>query len=213
MKLALPFTTAITSTSEIYNVLPRVTQGTDDFQRIGNQIQVTGLYNTCNIFLPVQGSNSSQSVVVDVYYLTCKGAKQDGYVANVPFQSLLNNGDGTNVGYTGTWPNAQLPINKTDFTLLKHKRVKLQKGGGDPNSVSGASTVASTDTFYYYANWKTKIPCPKKLNFEKAATNFPSNYYPFMMIGFHNQDAYGDTAVIFPRIYARSQSELFFKDA
>ena len=214
LQLAIPFTSAITSTSELYNLLPRIIQGVDDNQRIGNIIMPSSLSVWTNVFIPVVGSNTSQNVVVDLYYLTCKSIKDNSYSGNVPTGTMLNQGNGTNVNYDGTMQRAYFPVNTSDFTVLKHKRLKLQKGGGDPNSAISSTGLPPTDAMqYYYATYKTKIPVPKKLSYETSTTLTPTNYYPFLCLGFHSEDGNGDTASINGRVFVRAQSQLYYKDA
>lgn len=155
------------------------------------------------------------SVFVDVYYLTSKTVKTDNILANVPTAFLLNAGDGTNVPYDGTAQTADFPVNKAAFTLIKHKRVKLQLVKGDPNaSLVGIYANPPVDSSCYYeARWKVKIPLPKKLQYMNENVNYPSNTCPFMCLGFHAIDGNGDLAPITPRIFCRSQSQMYYKDA
>lgn len=211
---SVPFSSGITSTNELYSLIPRVIVGSDDHQRIGNQIAPVSLTNTTTVYLPYTQVNTSMSVFVDVYYLTSKQVKADNLVANIPTAFLLNAGDGTNVPYDGTAQTADFPVNRAAFTLIKHKRVKLQLCKGDPNTVvSGSANPPVDSTCYYEARWKLKIPLPKKLTYMNENVNYPSNALPFMCLGFHAIDANGDTAPIASRIFCRSQSQMYYKDA
>lgn len=212
------FTSGITSTNELYNLIPRISVGSDDHQRIGNQIQPIGLYNTTTVYLPLYGSSNVQyaaNVYVDVYYLTSKTVKTDNTMNNIPTAFLLNAGDGTNVPYDGTAQTADLPINKTAFGLIKHKRVQLKLVSGDPNGhLSGGSVYGPSDSVSHYeATWKQKIPLPNKLIYMNENVNYPTNSLPFMCLGFHARDMNGDTSPTFARVYCRSQSQLYYKDA
>lgn len=212
---ALNFSSAITSTNELYNLVPRINVGSDDHQRIGNKISPEALYNTTTVFIPYSEARTAMSVFVDVYYLTSKTVKTDNIMANIPTAFLLNAGDGTNVPYDGTAQTADLPINKAAFTLIKHKRIKLQISAGDPNSVLVGTFVnpGIVTTAGYAARWKLKIPLPSVLTYMNENVNYPTNSLPFMCLGFHAIDANGDTAPITPRIFCRSQSQLYYKDA
>jgi len=212
---AVNFSSGITSTNELYNLIPRINVGSDDHQRIGNRIQPVSLYNTTTVFLPYSEARTAMSVFVDVYYLTSKTVKTDNIMANIPTDFLLNAGDGTNVPYDGTAQTADFPINKAAFTLIKHKRVKLQLSAGDPNSVLVGSFVnpGIVTTCGYTARWKLKIPTPSVLTYMNENVNYPTNSLPFMCLGFHAIDANGDTAPITPRIFCRSQSQMYYKDA
>jgi len=211
---ATNFSSGITSTNELYALIPRLNVGSDDHQRIGNAIQPVSLYNTTHVYLPYSEARTSMSVFVDVYYLTSKQVKTQISNNDIPTAFLLNAGDGTNVPYDGTAQTSELPVNKAAFTILHHKRVKLQLCAGDPNQVlSNGIANGVTSTCYYEARWKLKIPLPSKLIYMNENVNYPSNHYPFMCLGFHAIDANGDTAPISPRIFCRSQSQMYYKDA
>lgn len=212
---AINFSSGITSTNELYNLIPRVNVGSDDHQRIGNRITPVSLKNITSVFIPYSEARTAMSVFVDVYYLTSKTVKTDNIMANIPTDFLLNAGDGTNVPYDGTAQTADLPINKSAFTVIKHKRVHLQLSAGDPNSVLVGSFVNSAvvTTCGYSARWKLKIKLPPVLTYMNENVNYPSNSLPFMCLGFHAIDANGDTAPITPRVFCRSQSQMYYKDA
>jgi len=212
---ATNFSSGITSTNELYALIPRISVGSDDHQRIGNRIEPVSLYNTTTVYIPYSEARTAMSVFVDVYYLTSKQVKTQINNNEVPTGFLLNAGDGTNVPYDGTAQTADLPINKAAFSLIKHKRVKLQLSAGDPNSVlvGAYANPPVSSTCYYEARWKLKIPLPSKLTFMNENVNYPSNHFPFMCLGFHAIDANGDTAPITPRVFCRSQSQMYYKDA
>jgi len=211
---ATNFSSGITSTNELYALIPRVNVGSDDHQRIGNSISPVALYNTTTVYLPYSEARTAMSVFVDVYYLESKTIKSQVSNNDIPTSFLLNAGDGTNVPYDGTAQTADCPVNKAAFKVLKHKRVKLQLSTGDPNQVlSNGIANGVTTTCYYEARWKLKIPLPTKLVYMNESVNYPSNVYPFMCLGFHAIDANGDTAPLNPRVFCRSQSQMYYKDA
>jgi len=214
---ATAFTSGITTTNELYNLIPRLTIGSGDHQRIGNSITPVSLYNTTSVYLPLQGSNStgySANVYVDVFYLTSKQIKTDPAMNEIPTASLLNNGDGTNVPYDGTAQTADLPVNKSAFNILMKKRVNLKLVAGDPNGqLSGGSVYSpATSLSHYEATWKFKVPLPSKLLYNTDTSTAPTNSLPFMCLGFHARDMNGDTAPTFARVFCRSQSQLYYKD-
>jgi hypothetical protein len=208
------FSTAITGTSELYNLIPAVTVGDDDYQRVGNQIQPTKL--TVSVQCALGGIASSQ-IYVDFFFLHAKAIKDARQTANIQIQKLLNDGQGQNVPYDGTSFTAMLPLNKTEFTMIKHVRVLLKKPYGDPQGLySGAgippasvsSLPASTKTF------SVTIKLPKKLTYEQRTDYVCTNTFPFMAVGFTAADQFGGTALTptLP-VYVQAQSHLFYKDA
>jgi hypothetical protein len=212
------FTSGITTTNELYNLIPHLQIGSGDHQRIGNSIQPVSLYNTTSVYIPLVGSNItnySANTYVDVFYLTSKQVKSDPANNEIPTAQLLNAGDGTNVPYDGTAQTADLPINKANFSLIAKKRVQLKLVKGDPNGqISGGSVFPPNDSVSYYeATWKLKIPLPNKLIYQNDAATTCTNSLPFMCLGFHARDQNGDYAPTSARVYCRSQSQMYYKDA
>ena len=213
LELWTAFTTAITSTNEVYCLIPEVTQGPDDYQRIGNSIQPQSLtvkYNVC--FQP--SDLVSGMVYADLWFCTSKTVKAESQTNNIPTAQFLNDGQGTNVPYDGTSYTAMLPVNKSEFTIIKHKRVRLNKGSGDPNSLLTGSVASGIATNIYYTKMgSVDIPVPAKYLFEQATSTSPTNNFPFLMVGFHSADTTGGTSSLTARIYVQAQSHLYFKDS
>lgn len=207
----VPFSSAINSSSECYNCIPQVNQGTDDHNRIGNVIQPRSLVVKGTISL--RGTNlNSESVYADIYFLTSKNVKDQANQNTLPITEMLNYGDGTNGNYSGFSYIAQLPINKTQFNVIKHLRVLLQKGAGDPNTALSGGATSSTDTYSYNRNFTVKIPVPAKFTYEDKNAIWPTNFYPFMCAGFYGTDQQGDSAPVNPRVYIQAQAQLYYKD-
>lgn len=208
------FSTAITGTSELYNLIPAVTVGDDDYQRVGNQIQPTKLTVKVNAAL---GAIASSSVYVDFWFLTSKNIKDARQTAQVPIQKLLNDGGGQNVPYDGTSFTAMLPLNKTEFTVLSHKRILLKKPYGDPQGLYSGAGVPPNSVSSLAANTKSfsvDIKLPKKLTYEQRTDYVPTNIFPFMAVGFYAADQFGGSALTptLP-VYVQAQSHLYYKDA
>ncbi|UBZ25021.1 capsid protein [Chicken proventriculitis-associated circular virus 8] len=203
------FTSGITSTNEVYNLIPAVTQGSDDHQRDGNVIQPISLLTKVNLAL---FTSSSMSIYCDVYFCTSKNVKDYELTGQIPTGELLNKGDGTNVAYDGTSYTAMYPINKAEFTVIAHKRYLLQKGANDPNVALSTGSPSSTDTFRHFASFSQKIPLPNKLLYENNTKRYPTNAFPFMMVGFVGSDANGNNAPASARVQVQAQSHLHYKD-
>ena len=172
------FTCAITGTGEIYSLIPRISQGTDDHNRIGNEIQPTSLKATFTA--AINGKMiASDYVDVDFYFLTSKQIKTQASVASVPILRMLNQGDGTNVGYTGALYNSHYPVNTSEFTLIKKKTCRLFKCQDQPNTQGsgGTNSYVGGGRLQHYQTFSVKIPFPKKLKYEKAASVAPENYF------------------------------------
>jgi len=205
------FTSGITSTNEVYALIPRISQGEDDYQRIGNVIQPVSLTTKVNVAL---FTNQSMSVYADIFFCTSKNVKDVENTNDVPTGELLNNGNGGNQAYDGASYTAMLPVNRTEFTLIAHKRIKLQTCAGDPNTaLSGGSPASTSVNPQHTFSFSQKIPLPQRLLYEAAAKTSPTNAFPFMMVGFCGADANGNTAPTTARIQVQAQSHMYYKDA
>jgi len=188
----ISFSSAITGTSEIYSAIPRITQGLDDNNRIGNQICPRSVTVKLDICTATFGDNASRDRTVHVFLLTAKSVKSlDNYTA-IPITQLLNKGDGTNGPFDGTQFTAQYPVNRSEFTVLKHKTMRMVKAFGITNGIAGID-VANTDNVitpsHQYAQISLKVKCPKTFKYDRASQRLPTNYAPFIVIGFtHNND-------------------------
>jgi len=206
------FTSGITTPGEAFICLPQIQQGDDDNQRVGNVIQPKSCIVRGTVTL--RGTNVfSESVYADIFFMTSKNIKDQSLGGSLPITEMLNLGNGFNGDYNGTSYRAQNPVNKADFSLLKHMRILLQKGANDPNAALSGGATSSTDTFSYNRTFAVSIPLPAKLSYKDATTVYPANYYPFMVAGFHGTDQQGDTAPLNPRIYIQAQAQLYYKDS
>lgn len=207
------FNGQIASTSEMYACIPRLTQGAGDHQRIGNQIQPTSLTVKGLVSLQSRSAESAHAVV-DIYFLTSKQVKTELLYASTLITKLLNNGDGTNTDYDGTTYHAEKPINTSEFTLLKHKRIILDKSSDSPNSYADLTGAASSVIKSYSKHFNVKIPMPKSLTYQTDANTTPASYYPFMVIGWNFGDNNGGSFPALPgMVNLQAQSFMYYKDA
>jgi len=205
----------MTGTGEIYSLIPRISQGTDDHNRIGAEIQPTYLKATFIASLNTR-MIASDYVDVDFYFLTSKQIKTQASVASVPILRLLNQGDGTNVNYNGTSYVSMYPVNTSEFTLIKKKTVRLFKTQDNPNyQANGSGTsMAGAGRTHHYQQFSVKIPLPKKLRYEKAASVSPENYFPFVVAGWHYPDDNGGSiSGATNDVRIQGQIQMYFKDS
>lgn len=205
------FTGGITSTNEIYGLIPGISQGNNDWQRDGNDIQPLSLTTKVKLNI-VSRMSSSASIYADVFFLTCKAVKDYHLTSSILTGALMNVGDGTNAPYDGTSFTAMYPINKSLFTVLKHKRIKLQKSSENPNQLWSSGEVPSTSPMPYSTEFSVKLPLPSKFLYRDSTQAYPTNYFPFMCVGFHATDQNGDTSLLSAPLRVQAQSHLYFKD-
>jgi len=181
------FSGNITGTGEIYSLLPAVYQSTSNAGgssvRIGDEITPTKLTVKLTMGCPYQ--QQSADLNVHVYFLTSKTVKSAQNYTAVPITQLLDKGDGTSTSFTGDVYESQLPVNNKLFTVLSHKVIRLTKPGGY-NNTSQSPNSNVMEMVYPKDSYKTltktfKLP---KLKYATDADYYPSNSFPFMVIGY-----------------------------
>lgn len=209
------FSSAITGTGELYACIPRINQGVDDYQRVGNSIQPV----SCHVdgLLNVTTSDNSYAVdyVAHVFVLQAVAVKNLANLSSVPIGQLFENGAGGYISADGTTKMSKYPINRTDFKVLHHRRVRLTKCWGQTNGIGGslATTLATQDS-QNTGNYRFRLPIklPKKLKYDVASQQYPSNSAPFLCIAWEQNDYAGDSAPI-TSIYAQARVHLRYKDS
>jgi hypothetical protein len=209
------FSSGITGVAEMYAAIPQVSQGVDEHQRIGDSISPTSCVVHMDFTSPTFGNNNSIDKTIHVFLLQCISVKDlDNYSA-VPITSLLDDGNGGNTSFNGTPLNAMMPINKKNFTILKHKKFRLVKGFGKPCGSSGTDPAGLTDsTITPAASYKhvaLKVKLPKKLKYSAHGSLYPTNAAPFIVVGWHNNWQV-DTASNVIDLYINGRVEMRYKD-
>lgn len=207
------FTSAITSNAELYTVLPQVAIGNSSTTRVGDTIRPTSL--TVKGFVALDVTNdSSACVYADIFFLTHKSIKCVDFAGNPDVRQLLRYAQSSaeNTDYDGSSYHATLPINSDMYTILKRKRVKLQKASGGVNEANGGSTVDTNAISPYTRSFSVKLPVPAVLKYSDAAVSVASNYWPFMAIGFTCEDGTSPQTSLYT-IRADAQCHLYYKDS
>ena len=208
------FSSAITGVGEIYAAIPRIHQGIDEYQRIGNRVCPKSCVIKLDICTKVWNDNGSRDRTVHVFLLRSVSVKSlDNYTA-IPITTLLQKGDGTNVSFDGTSFHAQYPVNTAEFKVLKHKSMRMVSGFGQSNSTTSA-TAGGTDGVispsHQYAHVSLKVPLPKKMVYENNASTYPTNTAPFLCIGFTNNNSDVRSAPL-DYVQVLGQTQLIYTD-
>jgi len=164
----------------------------------------------------LENATASAFLDVDIYILRHKAIKDVRYETQLGnFADLLNSGDGLNVGYDGSWTNSAMPINTSTYQLIKHKKIRLQKGWGDVNtyiSLADESRAAYNTNTGHQKNFTIKVKMPKVLKYKADPDTTPSMDYPFMVIGW-NVPSNLDTTSSQQIIKCTATTHLYYKDA
>lgn len=209
------FTQAINSSAEAYALIPPIQLGDGDHQRTGNIINPTSL--TIKGFVSLlENAEASAFLDVDIYILRHKAIKDVTYQNQLGnLADLLNAGNGLNVGYDGSWTNSAMPVNTSTYQLIKHKKIRLEKGWGDANTYISLATdarAAYNDNPKHQKNFTIKVKMPKKLQYKSDADTTPSMDYPFMVLGW-NVPTNLDTTTSNQIIKCTATTHLYYKDA
>ena len=209
------FSSAITSTNELYSCLPYVGAGTSTNQRIGDRISPRGCHIALN-FAVREDNVQSVDKTVHVFVLAPVSVKDLNNFDAIPIQSsLLDGGDSANYPFDGTNITAQYPVNKKAFRLLHHRTFRLVKGFGLPIGATG-STVGATDSVVSpnrsYKRLNLKVKCPTTLKYQLQNTGYPTNFAPVLCIGYvDNKAINGAPSAI--DLMVMGTTHLYYKDS
>lgn len=209
------FTAAITGTGELYACIPRLTQGTDDFQRVGNTVNPVSCH--VDIILQVTSNDNAQSVdkYAHVFVLSAAAVKSLDNLSAVPITQLFENGAGGYIGADGTTNMTQYPLNRTAFNVHSHRRVRLYKPFGQQNNALAPTAGGTNGTIAACTGnyrLRVKIPLPNKLKYDTASQSYPINAAPFLCIAWERNDYDGDNNQL-TSMFAQARTHLRFKDA
>lgn len=224
----------LTNSTDILQLIPFVTQGTDDWNRIGQRINVQSLTLQGAIRIRADNILSRAARDVDVYVYVLNHVSLKDYpnlYVNNQFVQLLENGEGNTVAYTGIEQNNAQPVSKQYYQVLMKKKVTLRYAGLDINPNVGLGqiplntvvSVANSHTWYSKYSMNLTKFLPKRLMYPETSPvaplppttlNAPTNAAPFMCMGFTDWFLPGDSTqpVIAANIEQTYTTTLLFKD-
>lgn len=195
------------SSGDFQQLMPLVSQGTDDWQRIGDSIRPTSLVVRGMLSADRSYANTNQELLVRVVIVSAKATKNLvatsslwGTYANILLQPNLDSGLQV-TPFIGNQPELLYPINKDEFIVHMDKVFKIC-----PSSSDGGVEENPAGTRL----WKKTIKLPKKLTYD-TGINSPNNFCPFMGIGYVYADGTGPD-VLTTKIISSVTSRLTYKD-
>jgi len=189
---------AFISSADLFGVLPPLSQGVDAFERIGDKIKPVSLrLKGC---LSFNGNYTSASpLIIKLYVLQWKPQRDSvGGFASVPVAQLLDAG-GSLTSFDGSAIRAMLPINKNDFDVLATRTFKISDSANENHKCETAS-------------YNISVPLPARLLYQAGGRTSPSNFAPFMCIGWYYEDG-AIPAAEDAYVYNTTHAMLYFKDA
>jgi len=217
------FSSAITSSNEVYKILPTIQIGSNSHTREGDIITPLSCTFKGRVCLNAR-SLTSCGVYVYMYILTskqCKSWNNAKLVAQaIPTSRLLDDGQGNKVQFIGQAYNAMYKVNTDEFNIIKVLRFHLTKGAGNYNALG--SVGASNESASPYTpgentkDFSVRIPLPAKLQYSSstvAVTTDPVNSLPFMVCGWCWDDNFGnDASNTTTLVNIQAQTHLYFQD-
>lgn len=221
---ATPLPNTVTTPASFYRMLPAITQGDSDNQRVGLAIDPIYAKTTFTYFFNGTSSAASwtQDKIVNLVIVKAKGHDSFSGVLSIPAGEFLRIGNsnyqdpvyppgGGEVDML-TYVN-HYPVNLNQYEVLHHHTFRLRKGTGNQNSAPSATlgeiaptgVPASEDLHTFTYKWN-----PPKLRYSGNLATFPNSHYPMALTWMTNADASPATGAI---VNVASWSQMYFKDS
>lgn len=184
------FNSQINSTADMQQLIPNISVGASENQRIGNQITAKSLYVSGYFkFKPsvIPNATNYPNVCVRLMILSLKTAPNytEANETSTPLNSLLRKG-GTTSAYLGKLSDIFAPIN-TDLFTVHHNSVSYltQSIYLQPSGATVASVSADLKNTVKFFDIKLKLK-NKILKYDDTTSSglLPTNYGPFMLLGY-----------------------------
>ena len=199
--VGVTFNSAIVGTGECYSLIPAVTQGTGDWQRVNNDLTPVNIKTVWHVGLTA--TTRSCDIVAVIYCLMAKDVKSFPLLAQStgfatggssgPYH--LKTGDSNQVQpFLGRPSYADFPIAIENFTLLKKFTVRLSKNVGYANDddVTSTYTYPVPNNGHSYKRLEYTYPCKQQLRYTPAVAapggDFPTSHAPFWCAGYYHTD-------------------------
>lgn len=188
--------------TDIHQLIPYVSQGINDWQRIGQKIRpisltVKGAMRVTNVASYTNGSSQTPPLNfhVDIYVLQHVSLKNyTALRANNDFTQLLQTGEGTTTGYLGEALSADLPVATQYYKVLARKTVLL-KFAGVVATAPGINSVANAHSWYGEYTFNLTKQLPAQIVYPEATLpspnpqvdDAPANSSIFMCMGYRDE--------------------------
>lgn len=193
-------------------MIPRIEQGTDENERIGDQVSPVGNCVTTLDFAYNDTDVSGHQIKVEIWYGTTKERKSWANINPLATDQFLDNGDGTNSSPGVSRELTMLPTDKRLVSFKKRTFIlsKTQGTTGGDNGTGNFSANAGPS----FKSVKLTCKAPKKLKYRDAAAVYPTNFAPgyFINLSYCDGAIPVPTEVIDRLVNITSRTHLHFKD-
>jgi len=179
---------------DIIRLLPKLLQDQGEgraYERVATKITPKKLTAHCHVsFAPEL--NRSMAIEVHYFVLTSKSQKNTNSVLGLTLANLLRTGDqNMYFPFDGNVDVATLPVNTTEYNVIKRGKFKLSKNTGllQDSTTAGNQPLGGPAS----KSFVVTIPTPAKLIYEQddqspRQINYPNNFAPFIVFGYTHQD-------------------------
>jgi len=199
----LYFNSGMTAAGDSYFLLNGILPGTEDYQRIGDKINLLSCTVAGNITIYAPFSaQSPKAIGVRMYILNYK--RNPSSTSPLTAADLLNFNGGA-VAFTGAPINLNMDINTDSWTVLAKKTIWLK----DAINVISGSATSQDGTFQRPFKMKFGKHIVKYTN----GTNLPATFNPFFCMGYIYSDNSGTIDTVSQQLSATWMTKIYFKDA
>lgn len=191
----IKFNSGIDAVGDLIQILPNISQGVGENQRIGNEIRAKNLNVKGYVKLDIgdiADNTAMPNVVVRMMILSMKVTQsyQDAQTLSSKIGTLLNKG-GTTTAFAGNLQDIYAPINRNVFTVHHDKKFYLRQDflnviGAAPPSTHVAQDISKTVKFF-----NLNVKCKGRvLRYDEDVGSdvLPSNFGPFLVLGYSYLD-------------------------
>jgi len=183
-----------TNASDIHRCIPLVKQGSAPNQRIGDIISPKSLVVRGSVQVNINGTvgtvNSPHDLYVVMYFLQHVSLKSYATLqTSNDFTQMLNTGEDSTAAFQGFQRDKDLPINTSEYRLLKKKVMPLRWAGITQTPVPSTGVASIANSHAYNAQYTVNLTkyLPAKLKYPETSSpnnQDPTNSSIFMCMGF-----------------------------
>lgn len=208
------FNSSISSSPDVIECLPNVSQGVAQNQRVGNKIKPVRLVIRGYIIYLTDQRTDARLIGAR---LLCYQDKQIRCYTNTQLNYNLLNLGGTSNNYTGTAMNFITPHNNDNFKFYSDKKFKILKPFGLSNLAVPGSTVSLTEVnntlMHPFIITLTEKDLPASLQYDVAeSTVHPVNFAPKISLGYSDLLNFAPDSITL-QIAMQFCATLYYKDA
>lgn len=211
------YNSSINSAGDNITLLPQLLVGTDQNNRIGQNIKPIKLVIRGYITYRTDAFQPAQ--VLGVRHFVYSDRSVSNYTMSTAAGSNFNLLDlgGTALIFDGTLIRYTLPTNKEGFKFYHDKRHIMNKPFGytDTLSTTSSNSITGFDNsmFIPFTITLTQKDLPATFKYDpQLSSAYPTNFAPFMALGYCNILGYGPDTLN-PQIAMTFNSTLYYKDA